>query len=69
MCFTDLTFGPKVGQIDPKWYKFGDIFTESKCTESDLKISGFVPFGVANLTHFRPKSGDPGLVDHHKAGE
>ena len=55
--------GPKVGQIGPKWDKDGEFFQirfstfwldEPKCTESDLKKSGFVPVG-ANTTHLRPK--------------
>ena len=63
--------GPEVGQIGPKWDKFGNYFeirfstfwlTEPKCTESDLKNnSEFVPFG-ANLTHFGLKSDTHALL-------
>ena len=34
--FSDVRFGPKVGQIDPKWGKSGTIsdqIAEPKCTE------------------------------------
>ena len=64
-------FGPKVGQIDPKWDKSGDFSDQiqyiwlerAKFTESDLKkIPGFVPF-LVNLTHFGSKSVHPGVCE------
>ena len=48
-------FGPKVGQIGPKWDKFGNFFrsdsvhfdsVEPKCTESDLEKSDSSHFGL-----------------------
>ena len=54
-----------MSDLDPNSGIFSDqiqTYGEPKCTKSDLKkSSGFVPFG-ANLTHFVPKSGDPGAV-------
>ena len=55
-------FGPKVGKIDPKWDKSGDIFRSDSVhfvffCESDLKISPDLPHLGAILHTL-----DPNLV-------
>ena len=69
-------FGPKVGQIGPKWDKSGtfsdqiSVHFNSKSSKSqdllksDLIGPRFVSFG-SNLTHFGPKSAIPSLNTTH----
>ena len=60
---TVTRFGPKVGQIGPKWEKSG-AFSDQNSVHL-ARGPGFVPFG-ANLTHFGAKPTIPAVNEQTK---